>query len=175
MAVTHEITSELRIKLKVPFGILIKGSPAQTMAKMKEILEKDKPPKLVSVGDTVSKNLIENKLTPDMVVIDNMCMRKKLPPSEFHGKAVYVKNPAGTVTDEAVLELKKALESPEPIRIIVEGEEDLLVLVAVLYAPENSLIIYGQPYEGIVVVKSTLQKKAEAASFLKAMEISAKS
>jgi GTP-dependent dephospho-CoA kinase len=175
MAVTHKITSELRVKLKEPFGTLIKGNPAQTMAKMKEILKEDKPPKLVSVGDTVSKNLIEYKLPPDIVVIDNMCMRKKLSPSKFTGMAVYVKNPAGTITGEAVLELKKALESQERIRLIVEGEEDLLVLIAVLYAPENSLIIYGQPYEGIVVVKSTPQKKAEAARFLKAMEISAKS
>jgi GTP-dependent dephospho-CoA kinase len=175
MAVTHKITSELRVKLKEPFGILIKGTPAQTMAKMKTIFEKDKPPKLVSVGDTVSKNLIENKLTPDISVIDNMCMRKNLPPSKFSGKAVYIKNPAGTVTDEAVSEIKRALESQERIHLIVEGEEDLLVLVAVLYAPENALIVYGQPYEGIVVVKVTPQKKAEAASFLKAMEISAKS
>jgi GTP-dependent dephospho-CoA kinase len=175
MAVTHKITSELRVKLKEPFGTLIKGAPQQTMAKIKEILQKEKPPKLISVGDTVSKNLFENKLTPDIAVIDNMCMRKSLPAQNFSGKAVYVKNPQGTVTDQAVSELKKALSSRERIHLVVDGEEDLLVLVAVLFAPENSLIVYGQPYEGIVVVKATPQKKAEASSFLKAMEISAKS
>jgi GTP-dependent dephospho-CoA kinase len=174
MAVTHKITSELRVKLKEPFGTLILGTPEQTMAKMKEIL-KNKPPKLVSVGDTVSKNLVESKLNPDITVIDNICMRKKLPPSKFSGKTVYVKNPPGTVTDEAVEALKRALEGKEPVHLVVDGEEDLLTLVAVLFAPENSLVVYGQPCEGIVVVNATPQKKLEAASFLKAMEISAKS
>jgi uncharacterized protein (UPF0218 family) len=39
-----------------------------------------------------------------------------------------------------------------------------------LYAPENSLIVYGQPYKGIVVVKVTSEKKAEATEILKAMK-----
>ena len=37
--------------------------------------------------------------------------------------------------------------------MLVEGEEDLLTLVAVLKAPENSLVVYGQPHEGVVAVK----------------------
>jgi len=43
-------------------------------------------------------------------------------------------------------------------------------LITVLYAPENSLVVYGQPREGIVVVKVTPEKKASAANFLKAMK-----
>jgi uncharacterized protein (UPF0218 family) len=46
----------------------------------------------------------------------------------------------------------------------------LLALIAVLYAPEKSLVVYGQPYEGIVVVKVTSEKKAEATEILKAMK-----
>jgi len=47
----------------------------------------------------------------------------------------------------------------------------LLTLAAVLYAPENSFVVYGQPLEGIVVVKVTEQKKKEITEVLKAMEI----
>ena len=56
--------------------------------------------------------------------------------------------------------------------IVVEGEEDLLTLIAVLYAPENSFVIYGQPHSGVVVVKVTGQKKRQVQEFLNAMKVS---
>jgi uncharacterized protein (UPF0218 family) len=46
-----------------------------------------------------------------------------------------------------------------------------LALCAILYAPENFFIVYGQPGEGIVVVKATKQKKDEVAGILRAMEV----
>ncbi|MCW4025803.1 MAG: GTP-dependent dephospho-CoA kinase family protein [Candidatus Bathyarchaeota archaeon] len=175
MAVTHKITVELRVKLKQPFGTLIKGSPEQTMMQLKEILLKEKPPKLISVGDTVTKNIHENNVPVNVSVIDNKCMRKNLQPQKITGQAVYAKNPQGTITDEAVFAIKRALESNEHVYVVVDGEEDLLTLVAVSVAPENSLIVYGQPYEGIVLVRASPQKKAEATDFLEAMQISTKS
>ena len=54
MATVYSVTPELRAKLKKPFGRLIRGSFAENMSKMKSIVEKEKPPKIVSVGDTVS-------------------------------------------------------------------------------------------------------------------------
>ena len=40
-----------------------------------------------------------------------------------------------------------------PIRLTVDGEEDLLVLPVCLYAPENFVVMYGQPNEGLVIIK----------------------
>ena len=69
-------------------------------------------------------------------------------------------NPQGTITQEAIFAIKEALERNEHTHIVVDGEEDLLTLIAVLYAPENAFVVYGQPYSGIVVVKvSRLRKK----------------
>jgi len=175
MVVLYAVTPELRIKLKEPFGELIKGSFSQTMAKIKELKEKEKPPKIISVGDTVTKNLHDYGVGVDLAVVDNLCMRKKFQPVIYTAKTVTVKNPPGTITREAIDAIKEALQSQEHIHIVVDGEEDLLTLTAVLYAPENSAVIYGQPYEGIVVVKVTPEKKAKAAEFLKAMEIGSKS
>jgi uncharacterized protein (UPF0218 family) len=53
----------------------------------------------------------------------------------------------------------------------VEGEEDLLTIVAVLYAPDGSFVVYGQPNEGIVVVKATPEKKDEANKLLNEMTV----
>ena len=90
-------------------------------------------------------------------------MRKKMQPQIFPDKKiVQVKNPQGTITQEAITAIQKALQSKEQTQIVVEGEEDLLTLITVLYAPENSMVIYGQPNKGIVAVKVTAQKKADA-------------
>ena len=171
MATVYSVTPELRAKLKKPFGRLIRGSFAENMSKMKSIVEKEKPPKIVSVGDTVSRNLHEHKVNPQLSITDNKRMRKRIQPRIFPAKRViHVKNPQGTITEEAITAVQKALESDEQVHIIVDGEEDLLTLIAVLYAPEKSLVVYGQPYEGIVIVKVTSEKKAEAAEILKAMK-----
>jgi uncharacterized protein (UPF0218 family) len=175
MAIIYNITPELRVKLKKPFGTLIKGSIDETMAKMKEVSEKEKPPKIISVGDTVTKNLHDYSIRPNLAIIDNLCMRKKVEHIKYTTKAMFVKNPQGTVTQEAIDAIKEALKSQEHIHIVIDGEEDLLTLVAVVYAPEKSIVVYGQPYEGIVVVKVTPEKRAEASELLKAMEIGSKS
>jgi uncharacterized protein (UPF0218 family) len=171
MATAYSVTPELRAKLKKPFGMLIRGSFAETMSKIKNIVEKEKPPKIVSVGDTVSRNLREHQINPQLSITDNRCMRKRIKPRIFTAEnVVHVKNPQGTITEEAITTIREALESDKQTHIIVDGEEDLLTLIAVLYAPEKSLVVYGQPYEGIVIVKVTSEKKAEATEILKAMK-----
>jgi len=171
MTITYCVTPELRAKLKEPFGLLIRGSFAETMDKMRNIVKIEKPPKIVSVGDTVSRNLHEHKLTPQLSITDNKRMRKRIKPRVFAGKnVVHVKNPQGTITEEAITAIREALESDEHVHIIVDGEEDLLTIIAVLHAPEKSLVVYGQPWEGIVVVKVTPEKKVGAMEILKMMK-----
>lgn len=171
MVIAYRVTPELRVKLKEPFGTLIQGSFSETIMKMDKIVKRKKPPRIVSVGDAVSRNLYDNKMTPQLSITDNKRMRKKVKPKVFADtNVVHVKNPQGTITEEAIAAIRKALESDGPVHIIVDGEEDLLALVAILYAPERSLVFYGQPYEGVVVVEVTSEKKTEAMEILKAMK-----
>lgn len=175
MVITYELTPELRIKLKAPIGMLIRGSFAKTMEIFKTIVEKEKPTLVISVGDTVSKNLVKNHIHPQMLIIDNKAMRKKIKPTPLTAdKTVYIKNPPGTITEEAIETIKNSLKTNCYIKAVVDGEEDLLTLIAVLYAPENAFVVYGQPYEGIVVIKVTPKKKAEIAEILKTMETARK-
>jgi uncharacterized protein (UPF0218 family) len=159
MDIAYSATPELRAKLKEPFGMLIRGTFSETMSKL-EI-----------VGDTVSRNLHEYRVNPQLSITDNKRMRKRIQPRTFPKKSViHVRNPPGTITEEAKTAIQEALECDRQVHIIVDGEEDLLALVAVLYAPEESLVVYGQPHEGIVVVKATPEKKAEAMEILEAMK-----
>jgi GTP-dependent dephospho-CoA kinase len=172
MTVEYAITPELRIKLKDPYGTLIQGTFNETMDAMKKLMEEEKPPKLISVGDVVSLNLHKHGIHPQLTIIDNKSLRSRTMPETVRvEKTVCVANPQGTITKEAVGAIREAIEKNEHTHIVIDGEEDLLTLIVVLYAPENSFVVYGQPHEGIVVVKVTAQKKAEVKKFLKAMEI----
>ena len=172
MIVLYRVTPELRAKFKEPFGLLLTGTFSATTAKLKALIDEEQPPMIVSVGDTVSRNLHSHGLNPNLSVTDNQSMRRQVKPATFEDKTVvHVKNPQGTITEEAFATMQKALEENEEkhVHVVVEGEEDLLTLVAVVHAPEGSFVVYGQPYKGIVVVKVTPEKKLEAKALLNAM------
>jgi GTP-dependent dephospho-CoA kinase len=171
MTVAYSITPKLRTKFKEPFGILIQGSFNETMSKMKELVDCEKPPTLISVGDVVSHNLHEHNVHPQITIIDNKFLRtQSMPDVGSAEKTFNVNNPKGTITEESILTIKEAIEKKLHTHIVVKGEEDLLTLIAVLYAPENAFVVYGQPHSGIVVVKVTAEKKAQAQEFLNAMK-----
>jgi uncharacterized protein (UPF0218 family) len=171
MNILYALTPELRIRLKKPIGTLIRGSYNETIKKLLDMVKEEKPPTIISVGDTVSKNIAKNNVLPQLAIVDNMVMRKSIQPIPTAAeKTIHVKNPPGTITEEAITAIQEAIKSNCHVKIIVDGEEDLLTLIAILHAPQNSFVIYGQPYEGIVIVKVTPEKKAEVSEILRAME-----
>jgi uncharacterized protein (UPF0218 family) len=146
------------------------------MRRLKDLVENENPPSIVAVGDTVSRNLTENGFAPKLTIVDNKCMRKNTkPPRLGSDQALYVKNPQGTITDEAEETIARALKGKQTVKIIVDGEEDLLALPAIIHSADKSFVIYGQPYQGIVVVKATSEKKAEIRAILKSIERCSKS
>src|ERR1035437_9439375 len=103
MTIVYTLTPQLCIKLKEPFDSLIQGTPEQTMAKIKELVEKEKPPKIISVGDIVSRNLHKHNIHPQLTIIDNISMREQKMAQEAPvEKTVYVDNPQGTITQESI-------------------------------------------------------------------------
>jgi len=157
------LTPKIREILKKPHGELIRGSLSETAEKIKLIVEREKPSMLISIGDVVSRNLLRRGLNPDLIVIDNKVMRRKIKPIDFSDRIVFrVRNPAGYLSDEAFEVVKKAI-SNTPSVLIVDGEEDLFGIPVVIYAPETALVVYGQPGEGVVVVRvsDSIRKIAE--------------
>ena len=74
-------------------------------------------------------------------------------------------NPAGFLTDDLWETIGQALElsnTGECYVIEVAGEEDLAVLPCILMANPETTILYGQPNEGLVVLKARdLKNKAQ--------------
>jgi len=147
------LTPELRKELKAPLGLLVTGSFEETSRKIAELVNKKKPQRLIAVGDRVSRNLIKSKIPLDVAIIDLKVMRRPISPIRFETENTFrASNPAGTLSEEAWIAVEKAVNSPGRSKVIIEGEEDLLTLVAVLSAPNGSMVVYGQPKQGIVVL-----------------------
>ena len=112
---------------------------------------------LISVGDQTTKNLVDNDLIPDLVIIDNRIQRKDHNHDIIRTENILeADNPAGTITENLWETIEEAisltLKDSENRIIVVKGEEDLVVLPCLLVAPENAVVLYGQPNEGLVFV-----------------------
>ena len=72
-------------------------------------------------------------------------------------------NKPGSVSRRAIATIKDALKKPFPVRIFVYGEEDMLALPLFVMAPNGSVVIYGQPLKGMVIVKinKDIRQKAQ--------------
>jgi len=142
--------------LKAPLGLLIRGSSDYTTERLAEIINEVNPSKLVSVGDKISETIIEKGVYPDILIVDNKAMRRPIEPILVDAdRTFHLKNPAGTIVDEAWQIIEEAFKQKGRTRILVEGEEDLLTLVAISCAPRGSIVVYGQPNEGIVLTRVT--------------------
>jgi uncharacterized protein (UPF0218 family) len=170
MEIAYRINPKLRKKLHNPFGILLEGSISENKERLDKFFKKNKPSMLILVGDMVARGL-SSDYSPKMIIIDNRCMRKKIKPTKFPStKLFFAKNPPGTITEEAIEKIKEAIENDKRAQIVIDGEEDLLTLIAVLNAPEKAIVIYGQPNRGLVIIKVDNYKKKEVKKILKDMK-----
>ncbi|MHA1721628.1 MAG: GTP-dependent dephospho-CoA kinase family protein [Candidatus Baldrarchaeia archaeon] len=168
-----KLPEHLRSKLKKPLGQLIKGPPNITIKVVKEIIEKSYPPKIITVGDIVTYSIKEHGLPLSIAIIDQKTMREKSNVTiDYTDIEVVIKvtNPPATITLDAWRAIENAMLKNKEVIILVDGEEDLLALPAIYLAPEGSIILYGQPNEGIVVVKADQKTKEEIKKILSEME-----
>jgi uncharacterized protein (UPF0218 family) len=139
------------------------------MPKLKVLVQRSKPSKVTTVGDVVSRETLTGGIQVSLRIVDQMTLRKRISPVEIKAERTYsVKNPAGVITREAWDAIREALKDREAV-IFVDGEEDLLAIPAVLESPDNALVVYGQPSEGLVVVTASPEKKSEVRKIMNRM------
>jgi uncharacterized protein (UPF0218 family) len=116
---------------------------------------------VVTVGDKVTETIGALGRTPDVQVVDGVERRKRRDPPEVpFSRLVRVDNPAGTLTSEAVDAMREAFGGIKPVRVLVEGEEDLMTVLAVALAPVSAVVFYGQPGEGVVAIRADSKTKS---------------
>jgi len=154
-------------------GDLCKGNGLECVQAMD--LDLKAAVKLIAVGDMTAFYLLKASIVPDVVIVDNKTKRMPIPDHVVKSldhdsyKTVEVKNPPATLTKELMDMIRESLQEADRIKIVVDGEEDLATLPAILYAPLGSVVVYGQPNEGSVMVKVTTDKKKHIEELMKQM------
>ena len=166
------LPASLREELRRPVGEVITD-----ITKIKDNLSKDSL--LITVGDIVTKSLRDINCFPDIEIIDFKTRRssvneKLISQYKKMNKNTY-SNEAGSIHKEVVdvylKAVKNCVTNHEKQTIIIEGEEDLLTLPAILLAPLHSLVCYGQfDLEAVIMVEVTEEKKKFIASLIRQFE-----
>ncbi|KTG30525.1 GTP-dependent dephospho-CoA kinase family protein [Haloferax profundi] len=160
------LPTALRAAFKEPFGPIYTEAEALLADASSE--ETNAP--LVAVGDVVTFYLRRAGRAPDVAVVDGKTKREavgdEIRRAVETGRLVEVTNEPGTISRDLVAALVDALAADEPTTLLVEGEEDLATLPAVLAAPLGSTIVYGQPNEGMVRVTVDEAAKTEMRDLL---------
>jgi len=163
-----KLPDSLRDQLKIPLGILLPENQVDKTNIEKHLSENSY---VITVGDRTTEKMIEFGLIPSLQIIDSLEKRtKREPPKLSSATELTVDNPAAEITTQSIDIIKKAFTMKTPVRISVNGEEDLLVIPVCVYAPENAIVLYGQPNEGLVIVKITPEVRNKTQKLLDLME-----
>jgi len=153
-----------RPRLKEPLGKIYHSMP-------QALQQFDIKGKLViTVGDMVTKNIIEKGISPKLSIVDYKVERKSVDHTYESGGfnlTLSTNNPPGKITCDAWEQVSRGLKRGK-VLLEVDGEEDLLVLVVLALARKGTLVFYGQPEEGVVAIEVTEQARGYAKTLLNA-------
>ncbi len=140
---------EWREELRKLHGELDAGDGIETT---KEIIKNlNEYPRLITVGDIVTYNLLNAGLVPDISFVDDRTKRSPASDMVMKGtrhsyfRNITVENPPGIITEELLNETQKAMESNTPVQIFIKGEEDLAALALFTVLEYGSVVAYGLP------------------------------
>ncbi len=157
-----KLPENLREQLKTPLGILI---PENQVTKENVLKHTSSASFIITVGDATTEKMLKFDIIPSLQIIDSQEKRsQREPPSSAKiASSVSCDNPPGEITLDSLELIKKSFTLKAPVRITINGEEDLLVIPVCLYAPDNSVVLYGQPNEGLVIVSidQDIRKKTQ--------------
>ena len=163
-----KLPDSLRDQMKIPLGVLLPENQTQKDEIQKHLTDNSY---IITVGDRTTEKMINFDLIPSLQIVDGQEKReKRVPPQSKNATELKVDNPAAEITSQSISIIKKAFTVQSPVRIFVNGEEDLLVLPVCIHAPDNAVVMYGQPHEGLVIVKITPEIRNKAQSLLDLME-----
>jgi uncharacterized protein (UPF0218 family) len=158
------LPEEMRGDLKEPLGDVVT-----------EVIAERLNGRIVAVGDMVTYYLLEAGVEPDVAVVDGRTEREEVDEEVVESWSALpvvgrVENEPGTVSHAIVGALCDAVEDDEKSLVEVEGEEDLVVLPAVVLASEGDTVLYGQPDEGMVYVDVDDETKGRVLDLLRRMD-----
>lgn len=167
----RRLGDEMRSDLQTPKGVVFAAKDGNPEERVVELIYREAPSCVIAVGDVTCATLADVNYFPDVQVVDGITKRGRFA-RDFKANIEYtVYNPPATLYPEAWSVMNTAINSKRKALIKVEGEEDLLGFPAVLLAPNDAVLLYGQPDVGIVWVPINNLNRRLARSFLESMPI----
>ncbi|MHB9287267.1 GTP-dependent dephospho-CoA kinase family protein [Halobacteriales archaeon Cl-PHB] len=168
MTTVVELQAALRSELKEPLGPIF--TDAEDL-----VACSDGP--IVAVGDMVTYHLLQADHTPAVALVDGRTERTEVDREIRDAiggfdREVEVANPPATLGEGLLDALREAVERApeESTLLVVDGEEDLAALPALVVAPAGTSIVYGQPGEGMVLATVDEETRAGARELLSRFE-----
>ena len=157
-------------ELKQPMGKLFPGPSEDPSIAMNLALKSISDEiKIIAVGDVTVFSLQIANREAWISVIDGMTHRKKwdkFEQIEMDEKLlINAKNPPGMLTNSIFKACSAAISQSENVTIFVDGEEDLVPIPLILMAPLGTILLYGQPNEGLIVREIDIPAKTRARRF----------
>lgn len=144
------LPDSLRDELIRPVGTLL-VSDEEIQKALKDLPGKT----IITVGDVTTTKLLHAGFVPSLSIIDLMVQRKPYTTFDAYKfsaniRIMRVASGPGFIADtaiEAITDWATDVKAGRniPYAIVVHGEEDLLVLPAIVAAPVGSVVLYGQP------------------------------
>ncbi len=103
--------------------------------------------KIITVGDVVTDSFTQAGIPIYLAIVNGETRRGYYSPAGMgsFGNLTRVENPAGGVNERAWEVIKAAITRDTPTLLTIAGDENPLVIPAVVEAPANSFIACGQP------------------------------
>lgn len=160
------LPDDLRGDLKEPWGPVFEDV---------ETLLADAGQPVIAVGDVVTYYLERAGHPPDVALVDEMTERSAVADHVAEALAErapdeVVENPAATLTEELLVALRDAVSADGSTRILVDGEEDLAAIPAIVTAPDGATVVYGQPGEGMVRIDVAPEVRERAVDLLRRLD-----
>jgi pantetheine-phosphate adenylyltransferase len=151
------LPKNLRSALQVPWGDVINQVPINLDST-----------KVITIGDATTIEFNKKNVGQFLSIIDFLIHRKVMFRSllelGFKGQSIQkINNPPGTISFELFEAIEKALKLRNKENVIlIDGEDDLAVLPAILLSPLGVNIFYGQPNQGLVRIIVNEENKERA-------------
>lgn len=146
----------MRRELKRPFGKLIKNEELNT----ETITEYTQNKLVITCGDRTTQVIHGLGIKINLAIIDHKTKRETIQNQEeilnMCRRTINISNPAAEITTGLEEVLKReintlAADRYDSVLLDVQGEEDLAFIPCVLYSPDGTVVMYGQPDQGLVL------------------------
>lgn len=154
---TVKLVESWRRVLALPIGLQLPADPYKAHSFLKFLINLDKPPLVICVGDVVCLNAVKYSTPVNIYILDQKTLRTieiEISEKIRYDVLLSCRNDRGTVSIESVKAISSGIERAlrdKKVLINVNGEEDLLVIPALLLSPYRSIIAYGH-WRGALVV-----------------------